>query len=335
MLSIKILGTGIYAPGNQITNAELKQLTRLDFDADKLENKIGIYGRHMARLSGIDESTADFATHAVRAAMTNAGVSPGEIGLFIVGTDTPEYISPATSILVQGRIQGKETWASTFDVSASCASFTIGFDTAVRIMATDPSIRYAVVVGVYNMTAYLRPDDAFGYSIFADGAGAVVIGRGDDKSSGYIGSQLLTDGTQFDYIGVYAGGTKMPVTNEVLAEKQQGLLSLKPLPGDRNLKLWPSVVKKLLEKHNLMMDEIDHFIFTQINKSVIVNVMAELGAPLSKTTMVMDRYGYTGSACVPMAFHHAVTEGRIQRGDKVLFMASGAGLAVGSNLFVY
>lgn len=335
MLPVKIIGTGVYVPGSPISNAELKLRTGLDFDAEKLENKIGIYSRHIARYSGLGETTADFATGAARAAITDAGIHPDEVGLFIVGTDTPEYISPSTSILVQGRIQGKETWASTFDVSASCASFTIGLDNAARIMATDPSIRYAVVTGVYNMPAYLRKDDAFGHSIFADGAGAVVLSRSDDESAGYIGSQLLTDGTQYDFIGVYAGGTRMPVTAEVLAAGQQGLLSLKPLPGDRNLKLWPSVVKQLLKKYSMTLDQIDHFIFTQINRSVIINVMAELGLPMEKTTLVMDRYGYTGSGCVPMAFHHAVTEKRIRRGDTVLFMASGAGLAVGSNLFVY
>lgn len=335
MLPVRIIGTGIYVPGKPISNAELKQLSGLDFDAEKLENKIGIQYRHMARYSGTGETTADFATHAARAAIANAGINPDEVGLFIVGTDTPEYISPATSILVQGRIQGKETWASSFDVSASCASFTIGLDNAARIMATDPEIRYAVVTGVYNMPAYLRADDAFGHSIFADGAGAVVLARDESSGSHYIGSQLLTDGTQFDFIGVYAGGTKMPVTPGVLAAGQQGLLSLKPLPGDRNLKLWPVVVKQLLAKYRMQINEIDHFIFTQINRSVIINVMAELDVPMSKTTMVMDKYGYTGSGCVPMAFHHAVTGNRIKRGDTVLFMASGAGLAVGSNLFVY
>ena len=335
MLPVKIVGTGLYAPGGPITNADLKRRSGLDFDAEKLENKIGIYSRHMAKYNDIEESTADFATKAALAAIANDSVSSDVIGLFIVGTDTPEYISPATSIIVQGRIQEKETWASTFDVAASCASFTIALDNATRIMATDPTIKYAVVVGVYNMPAYLRSDDAFGHSIFADGAGAVVLGRSDSDESGYIGSQLLTDGTQFDYIGVYAGGTKMPVTEDVLQSGQQGLLSLKPLPGDRNLRLWPNVVRRLLTKYDMAIDQIDHFVFTQINRSVIVNVMAELGVSLSKTTMIMDRYGYTGSGCVPMAFHHAVVEGKVKRGDTVLFMASGAGLAVGSNLFKF
>jgi len=335
MLPIKILGTGLYAPGKPISNPELVELTGLEFKLDKVENKLGVFSRHMAHLRGIPETTADFATNAALNAIANAGLTGNDIGLFIVGTDTPEYISPATSILVQGRIQKQETWASTFDVSASCASFTIAFDNAARIMATDSTIKYAIVVGVYNMPAYLRADDAFGYSLFADGAGAVILGRTDGSDSNYIGSQLLTDGTQFDFIGVYAGGTKMPVTKEILNTNQQGLLSLQPMPGDRNVRLWPMVVNKLLSKYNLIVEDIDHFIFTQINHSVITEVMEILGVPMTKTTTIMDKYGYTGSGCVPMAFHHAVTEGRIKRGDRVLFMASGAGLAVGSNLFVY
>ncbi len=335
MLPVRIIGSGIYAPGSPIPNKELQQLTGLEIDAAKLESKLGIYSRHIAHLRNLNETTADFATFAAEQALRNAGINAEDLNLIIVATDTPEYITPATSILLQGRLQGKETWASTFDVSASCASFTIALDNVARIMATDEAIRYAVVVGVYNMPAYLRKDDAFGYSIFADGAGAVVLERNTGSGSYYIGSQLLTDGTQHDFIGVYAGGTHEPVTLKVLDENRQGLLSLKPLPGERNVRLWPMVVEKLLQKYHLEKEQIDHYIFTQINHSVIKRVMEILGADPGKTTTVMDKYGYTGSGCVPMAFHHAVGEGRIRRGDRVIFVASGAGLAVGGNVFVY
>lgn len=334
MIPLKIIGTGVYAPGEAIDNQELKRLANIDFDNDKLETKLGIYKRHIAHLRGLKETTADFATRAVERAIEDSCISPKDIGLFIVATDTPELITPATSILVQGRIQGGEAWSSTFDVSASCASFAIAFDNAARIMATDESIRYAAVVGVYNMPAYIRQDDAFGYSIFADGAGAIIIERKEGES-GYIGGQQLTDGTQWDYIGVYAGGTRNPVTPELIKEGKHGLLNLKPLPGDRNVRLWPIVVSKLLQKANLPINDINHLLFTQINKSVIGKVMREINLPETKTSYVMDRYGYTGSACLPMAFYHAIKDGKIRRGDKVVMVASGAGLAVGSNLFIY
>lgn len=335
ILPVKIAGTGVYAPGEPIDNIELKRLAGIEFDHEKTEAKLGIYKRHIAHLRGINETTADFATKAAEQAIADAQISAQDIGLFIVGTDTPEYITPATSILVQGRIQKGETWASTFDVSASCASFAIALDNAVRIMATDKTIKYAVVVGVYNMPAFVRPGDAFGYSIFADGAGAFVLERNDDGKSGYIAGQLLTDGTQWDYIGVYAGGARNPITPELIKQEKQGLLNLQPLPGDRNVRLWPMVVKHLLSKAGESVENVDHIIFTQINKSVIIKVMDELNQPETKTNFVMDRYGYTGSGCLPMAFHHAVKEGKVKRGDKVVLMASGAGLAVGSNLFIY
>lgn len=335
MNKIKIIGTGMYVPGKAINNKELKELASIDFDEEKMANKLGIKQRHIAHLRGIDESTADFATKAAEAAIKDANIEAEKIGLVIVGTDTPEFITPATSILVQGRIQKKEKWTSSFDIAASCASFTIAFDNAVRILKTDKTIKYALVIGVYNMPAFIREDDIFSYPIFADGAGAILIENDSQDNSDYINGQLLSDGTQWDYIGIYSGAAKNPITKERIDAKEYGLMSLKPMPGDRNVRLWPMVAKKLLEKSNLQLQQIDHFIFTQINKSVILKVMDALDLPYEKTTCIMDKYAYTGSACIPIAFHHAIKEGKINRGDNIMFIASGAGLAVGSNVFTY
>lgn len=333
MEHIGIKGLGIYAPGEPIDNAELKRLTGVEFDAEKIEGKIGIKKRHMARLRELDETTADFATYAVREAIENAGIDPMEVGYFIVGTDTPEYVSPSTAILVQGRLQGEQRFTGSFDISTSCAGFVTAYDAGARMLAGDPEARYAVVAGVYNMPAYVREGDAFGYSIFADGAAAVVLEK--RQAPGYLGSQFVTDGTQWNFIGVYAGGTRMPITHQRLDNGEYGLQLLQRLPGDRNVKLWPPLVRHLLQKTGTELSDLDHIIFTQINRSVIEQVMEILELPMEKTTTVMDQYGYTGSACVPMAFYEAVQRGRVKRGDTVMFVASGAGFAVGSNLFVY
>jgi len=327
-----IVGTGLYAPGAPIDNSTLKKLTGIEFDAERHEAKLGIKARHIARLSGIAETTADFAEKAARNALESAGIDARDVGLFIVATDTPEYISPATAIVVQGRLQGGETDAKSFDLGASCASFVEALDVAARHLATDASVRYAVVVGVYNMPAYIRDGDAFGWSIFADGAGAVVLERREGGEEGYIDGAFVTDGTQWNYVGVYAGGTKLPITRERLDSGEYGLQLLQKLPGDRNVKLWPPLALRLLKKAGVPQSAVSHYLFTQINKSVIEQVMGALGEPLEKTTMVMDRYGYTGSGCIPMALHEAVRAGRIKKGDLVVLVASGAGLAVGASL---
>jgi 3-oxoacyl-[acyl-carrier-protein] synthase-3 len=340
MAKAVIKSTGIYAPGDAIDNRRLMELTGIEFDAAKHEAKLGIVSRHIARLSGLQESSADFAEKASRAALEKAGIQPKEVGLFVVATDTPEYISPATAILLQGRLQVGEFESRAFDVGASCASFVTALDMVARLQVSDPSLRYALVVGIYNMPAYIRDGDAFGWSIFADGAGAVLLervqeGKPDTRQglgSGYLEGVFRADGTQWDYVGVYAGGTKKPVTKELLDEGKYGLELLQRLPGERNVKLWPPLVRRLLEKAGLPQSAVDHYFFTQINRSVIAQVMELLGEPMEKTTTVMDKYGYTGSACIPMALHEALSQGRVRKGDLVVLVASGAGLAVGASL---
>ena len=137
MLPIRIKGTGIYAPGEPIGNEELKKLAGIDFDAEKIEMKVGISKRHIAHLRGMAETTADFATKAALNAIADAQIDTDDIGLVIVATDTPEFISPATAIVVQGRLQGSEKWSAAFDVNASCASFTIAFDAAAGMLASN------------------------------------------------------------------------------------------------------------------------------------------------------------------------------------------------------
>lgn len=331
-----ILGTGIYVPGNPIDNTTVKQMAGVEFDSEKIETVIGIITRHIARLQGIQETTLDFAEKAGRNAIADAGLGPEAINAFIVATDTPEYISPATAIMLQGRLQQSQQYNRAFDVGASCASFVTAFDLACRLVDSDPDINHVLVVGVYNMPAYIRDGDAFGWSLFADGAGAMILGKSQAESaSRYIGGKFVADGTQWDYVGVYAGGTKKPITHELLDAGSYGLELLQRLPGDRNIKLWPPLIQSLCDRWSVPLSEIQAFVLTQINRSVIEEVMNILGEPVTKAPMVMDRFGYTGSACIPIAFHEAVQAGKITRGKPVVFCASGAGLAVGANLFVY
>lgn len=341
-MNVKVIGAGMYVPGDPISNEELTNLTGVEFDHDKFRLGLGIENRHIALLRDIDETTADFATKAAEDAIKNAGIDPMDVDLFIVGSDTHEYISPATSILVQGRIQKKEA-AGAFDVSSSCASFSLGFDIAAQYIQNG-AYKTICVIGVYNMTRFIRynkddKDAAFSVPIFADGAGAIIIqGVSEEEPSKYLASKIIGDGTQWDYLGVYSGAARRPFNpdnTDYLENGQYGLENLKPLPGDRNVNLWPPLAEKTLERVGLKPEDVSLFVFTQINKSVIKKVMKILDQPLEKAITVMDKYGYTGSGCVPMAFYHAIKEGKLKRGDVVVFIASGSGFTVGCNVFRY
>lgn len=325
MFKAKIAGSGLYVPKNLITNADMEKLLVQPLKPS-LEGKLGIKQRF---ITGDDESSVDLATHAGQKAIDDAGLTPEDIDLIIVTTDTPEYISPATSSVVQGRL--KAVNAGTFDINASCSGFVSGLDVASR-MVMSGGYNNILLIGVYNMTKFVDKTDVNVFPIFADGAGAVVISK-TDEDRGFVDSKLIADGTQYDLLGIYAGGTKHPINQQRLDNKEHLLQFLKPLPPDRNIKLWPPMIKDLLEANGLKIQDIDHIFFTQINKWVIEEVMQILELPMEKTTCIMGEYGYTGSACIPMALDIALKEGKVRQGDNIVFIASGVGFAVAAALY--
>lgn len=325
MINARIIGTGRYVPKRMLTNEEIEELLGQPLKPS-IEQKLGIKQRY---ITDDNESTVDLATNAGLKALQSARISPAELDLVIVATDTPEYISPASSSVVQGRLQAVN--AGTFDINASCSGFVAGLDIASRMIASG-SYKRILLIGVYNMTKFVDKTDPNVFPIFADGAGAVILAA-TDEDRGFQAGKMIADGTQYDLLGIYAGGTKNPMTEERLANKEHLLQFLKPLPPDRNIKLWPPLIKEVLDKVGLQYPDIDHIIFTQINKWVIEEVMKIIDLPMEKTTTIMDRYGYTGSACVPMALDVALEEGKIKAGDTVVFVASGVGFNVAATVF--
>lgn len=327
MLRAKIIGTGRYVPDNLITNEEMEKVLGEPLKPS-IEEKLGIKQRY---ITTDEESSVDLAEMAALNAIDDAGIKAEDIDLVIVATDTPEYISPATSSVVQGRIKAFN--AGTFDLNASCSGFVAGMDVASRMIMTG-GYRYVLLIGVYNMTKFVDKTNPNVFPIFADGGGAIILtGVEEEEDQGFLASKLIADGTQYDLLGIYAGGTKYPMTEERLKNKEHLLTFLKKLPPDRNIKLWPPLIKDVLEKVKMDYDDIDHVFLTQINKWVIEEVMKELDLPMEKTTCIMDRYGYTGSACIPMALDVARKEGKVKKGDLVVFVASGVGFNVAATVF--
>ena len=318
-----ITGTGSFVPARVVANAELSAALGEDIDAF-VTHTLGIRERHWC---GPDESTADLAEQAALAAIADAGLSPEEIDLLIVSTDTPEYVSPATSSVLHGRL-GMRRSAGTFDVNSACAGFATALDAAWKYIRADERYERVLVVAVYAMSKFLDPADKKTVTIFADGAGAVVLERADEP--GILASELYADGSLAPGMGVFAGGTAEPITVEVLnAGTRNRLRFVTRYPKEVNEEGWPRIARSVLGRIGKTVEEVDLWLWTQVNRSTIEMVMDRLGIPMSKAHTVMEKWGYTGSACLPMALDDAVKAGRLHPGGLVMMTGSGAGLSMG------
>lgn len=317
-----ITGTGSYVPERVVTNAELSIILGEDINPF-VSNVLGIRER---RYCGPDESTADLAAAAGRRAMDAAGISADDIDLIIVATDTPEYVSPATAPVVQARLGA---WrAAAFDVNSACAGFVTALDIAWKYLRADTRYEKVLVIGAYAMSKFIDQHDKKTSTIFADGAGAVVVE--EVNGSGILASELYADGRLASGMGVFAGGTAEPITEAVLAKGNRNRLRfVTKYPPEVNEEGWPRIVRSVLKQISRDTSEVDLWLWTQVNLSTIQTVMGSLGEPMEKAHTIMDKWGYTGSACLPMALDDAVKMGRLHDGDLVVMTGSGAGLAMG------
>ncbi len=322
----KIVGTGSYVPEKMLTNHDLSQMLGEDINTF-VSQVVGIERRHFCSEK---ENTIDLAVAAGRKAIKSANLNAEEIDLIIVATDTPAYISPATSPIVQSSLGAKN--AGSFDINCACAGFVTALKTAATYIIGDPEYKNILVIGAYAMSKYLDWDDKKTCTIFADGAGAVVLQA--SKEPGYLASKLYADGQYHSYLGIFAGGTAMPITKEVLKEnKYNKVRFLQKYPTEINMEGWPNIVKETLKKANAELKDVKQLFFTQVNLSTIKAVMERLELPMSLTHTIMDKWGYTGSACIPMALDDAVALGKLQNGDLIVMCASGGGLNMACTVF--
>jgi len=252
-----ITGTGVYVPAKILTNDDLSRMLDENIN-DFVENKVGIVERHIASDA---ESAADLATEAAKNALENANLKAEAIDLIVLATDTPEYLSPATSVIVQKRIGAIN--AGTFDVNCACAGFVTALDAAFKYIIADRSYKNVLVIGCYVMSKFLDWTDKKTMTLFADGAGAVVLRAHDDAEDerGFLASKLVADGSYAEFMGIFAGGTKTPIDERVLAENKWNKLRFaNKYPPEVNIEGWQKVVREALAKADLSLDDVNLFL---------------------------------------------------------------------------
>lgn len=322
-----ILSTGSYVPDRAVTNAEVDALIG-EPTSEWLIANVGIRER---RWMAPEQNTSDLVVEAAKAALQRAGITPEDLDLLIVSTDTPDYLSPSTSVVVQHKLGANK--AGCYDVNSACAGWVTALDQGARFLLTEPAARYVLVAGGYGMSRFLDLKDKKTANLFADGAGAAVLGLSD--APGWLGSNLLAVGSFHDALGIYGGGTHRPSTPEnVAAYGPPKVEFVKKFPKTFNTEYWPKLIQGALDKAGLTFNDVDLYLFTQLNLRTIEHMMETLGQPVSKTYWVMDKWGYTGSPCVVMALDDAIAQGRGPKpGQVVVFCASGGGITMAASVW--
>lgn len=316
-----VLGTGSYVPERVVTNHDLEQLLGEPVD-EWLRARVGIAER---RVMADDQVTSDLCVAAARRALERSSTAAGELDLVIVASDTPDYLSPGTASVVQHKLGAHR--AGVFDVNCACASWVTALDVGAKAIVADADYRRALVIGAYAMTRFLDWRDKRTATLFADGAGAVVLGASDRP--GVLAAKLSAVGEYHDALGIYTGGAARPASADaVAAHGKPHVEFVRKFPPTFNTERWPALVRATLAKAGLGLDDVALFLFTQLNLRTIEAVMDTMGQPRAKTHWIMDKWGYTGSACVPMALDDAVAHGRIAAGDVVILCASGGGISM-------
>lgn len=320
----KIIASGSYAPDRVIKNEWFNKQLGEDVDTWLRENLTIRERRWMTE----EQSTSDLCVNAGNAALEMAGLEPTDIDLLIIATDTPDYISPSTASVVQYKL-GLEN-ATSMDTNTACAGFPTALTLGNSLMATNPSYEKVMVIGAYGMSRFLNMDDKKTVTLFADGAGAVILEPTEKKGEGFLASDLRTKPEYYKHMGIYGGGAAEPAARNSENLENQCLQFVEQFPKEINPEIWTDMIRTLAEQASFSTDDVDAAYMTQININQIWETMDNLSLPRKTAPTIMDRYGYTGSAAIPMAFDMALRDGAVEDGDILVFVGSGGGLHFGA-----
>jgi 3-oxoacyl-[acyl-carrier-protein] synthase-3 len=308
-----IAGTGSALPQRRVTNDELAET--VDTSDEWIVARTGIRARHIA---GEDETTGSLATDAARRALAAAGIDPGEVGLIVLATATPDQTFPATATKVQDALGIADCVA--FDVAAVCSGFLYALSVADS-MIRGGTCDTALVIGAETFSRIVDWSDRTTCVLFGDGAGAVVL-RAEEGDRGILSVALHADGSHNDLLYVDGGPSTTGTVGKVRMKGSEVFRH-----AVVNL---AAVLDEAFAKAGLTMADIDWVVPHQANRRILDATARKLGLDPGRVIVTVDEHANTSAASVPLALDVAVRDGRIRRGDMVVFEAMGGGFTWGA-----
>jgi len=324
MFHATIAGTGAAVPEQILTNADLAKL--VDTNDEWITTRTGIRERRKAAEGDV---LSDFAVAAAKKALDAAETLPRELDAIILATVTPDQLVPSAACLVQQKLGAKK--AAAWDQNAGCSGWLYGLHVADGLIQSAKA-RNILLVGAEFLTRFTDYTDRATCILFGDGAGATVL-KATKADHGVLATTIRCDGEGAQFISMPGGGSNVPPSR---AESQEGRLPFIKMMGGETFKTgvraMTEVCREVLKESGFTPGDVQWLIPHQANDRIIRAVGERLEIPPDRCVVNISRYGNTSAASIPLALDEYVREGRIKRGDLILFVAFGAGLTWGAGL---
>ncbi len=322
MKHASVIGTGSCLPERKLTNFDLEKM--VDTSDEWITTRTGI---HTRRIAGKGEENYRLATCAAREALAMSGIDAKDIDLIIVATFTPHMMMPSCACFVQAEIGASNAYA--YDMNAACAGFLYALDMADKNICSNPDINI-LVIGSETLSAHVNWQDRNTCILFGDGAGACVVTGGID-GTGIVDSKLCSDGNLWKLLYMHSPKSLNP---EIIQEDNNGC-HIKMMGRDvfkHAVRAMEEAIVDILERNNLTVNDVDLMIPHQANIRILNKLVERLDVSREKVYINVNKYGNTSAASIPIALDEANRQGKMNRGDLLLFCSFGGGFTWGSML---
>lgn len=330
--NVNIIGMGFYHPTNEVENQFfIDHFNKMDIDAESLMNHLGRKKRFL--INNENENALTMAIESSKKALEQANIKAEDLDMIVFVSDTPEYFVPNNALIINNKLGAKNA-NIVYDLNNNCTGMITALDQVSRYIKQNPRVKNALIVGSLMITAIFRKDDPVAYANIGDASAAIVLQQKDEEfSKGFIDSAYITNSMNFDRMVAPASGYSK-ILKENIEENDKRLLWI---PHDVSYfsDEWKRLILELLDRNNLSPEEIDHYLFSQFTKPDIEETLKKLEVSFEKTTFIAEIYGYTGNTSPFFALKHAVEDGKVKEGSKVVFCSVGAGYSMSAALYQY
>ncbi|MBI9097827.1 MAG: ketoacyl-ACP synthase III [Spirochaetaceae bacterium] len=325
-MAVEILSVGAYTPKNRVTNDALADIYKVDTSDEWIMSHTGIGSRYIASEK---ETCTSIAFEASKIAIEKAGIKANDLDCVIFASSTPDYKTfPASSSILQ-ELLGAEN-AGAFDLNQGCTGFIYGLEVGRSLIVG--GMKKVLVVGAEKLTSHLNWEDRNTCVLFGDGAGAVILTESVSDDSKIIDSFLRSEGSGAECLKVHKGGSKYPLIAGQVVDDHSFIYMDGRNVYNFAVRAVADVVRILMEKHNLSEDDLKYIVPHQANKRIIQAAAKRLGLNFNKFFLNIEEFANTSAATVPIALNEMDEKGLLVKGDLILTVGFGAGLAYGGNL---